>query len=123
MEAWNFVSQAPLICNFGQQIMDIETLLVFEMLKMIELKLLTKTGRPEQAIILLSNRVCSRSLIEDEEFRQLFPFSSKQLSTLEFDSDVFISRAWCLYKLIKYKFKLTELKQEHYRFKMVNMLS
>lgn len=50
-EAWNFVSQAPFVCNFGEQIADIETLVVFEMLKMVELKLLTKIGRPEQAVI------------------------------------------------------------------------
>jgi hypothetical protein len=30
---------------------DIETLVVFEMLKMVEIKLMTKIGRPEQAII------------------------------------------------------------------------
>ncbi len=50
-EAWNFVSQAPFICNFGEQVPDIETLVVFEMLKMVEIKLMTKIGRPEQAII------------------------------------------------------------------------
>lgn len=46
-EAWNFVSQAPFICNFGEQVPDVETLVVFEMLKMVEIKLLTKIGRPE----------------------------------------------------------------------------
>jgi hypothetical protein len=45
------VSQAPFICNFGEQVPDIETLVVFEMLKMVEIKLMTKIGRPEQAII------------------------------------------------------------------------
>ena len=50
-EAWNFVSQAPFICNFGEQIPDMETLVVFEMLKMVELKLLTKIGRPEQSVL------------------------------------------------------------------------
>jgi hypothetical protein len=50
-EAWNFISQAPFICNFGEQMVDTEALLVFEMLKMVEIKLLTKIGRPEQAVI------------------------------------------------------------------------
>ena len=47
LEACNFVSQAPFICNFGEQLPDIDTLIVFEILKMTEVKLLTKIGRPE----------------------------------------------------------------------------
>jgi hypothetical protein len=50
-EAWNFICQAPFMCIFGESIPDMETLLVFEMLKMVELKLLTKIKRPEQSII------------------------------------------------------------------------
>ena len=45
---------------------DVETLIVFEMLKMVELKLLTKIGRPEQAIIQLSNRFFQNKIIDDE---------------------------------------------------------
>ena len=41
------MSQAPFVCNFGEQLPDIDTLIVFEMLKMTEVKLLTKIGRPE----------------------------------------------------------------------------
>ena len=41
------MSQAPFICNFGESVADLETLVTFEMLKMVELKLLTKIGRPE----------------------------------------------------------------------------
>lgn len=65
-EAWNFVSQAPFICNFGEQVPDLETLVVFEMLKMVELKLLTKIGRPEQAIIQISNRFFQNKIINDD---------------------------------------------------------
>jgi hypothetical protein len=57
LEALNFISQAPFICTFGeQQAIDFEALVVFEMLKMAEVKLLTKVGRPEQAVIQLNNR-------------------------------------------------------------------
>ena len=55
-EALNFISQAPFICNFGEQEVNTETLIVFEMLKMVELKLLTKIGRPEHSVIMLNNR-------------------------------------------------------------------
>lgn len=74
--AWNFVSLAPFICNFGESVADLETLVTLEMLKMVEMKLLTKIGRSEQAIILLSTRYFSDRIIEDELFKKLFPYSS-----------------------------------------------
>jgi len=70
------VSLAPFICNFGESVADLETLVTLEMLKMVEMKLLTKIGRSEQAIILLSTRYFSDRIIEDELFKKLFPYSS-----------------------------------------------
>lgn len=70
------MSLAPFICNFGESVADLETLVTLEMLKMVEMKLLTKIGRSEQAIILLSTRYFSDRIIEDELFKKLFPYSS-----------------------------------------------
>ena len=109
-EAWNFVSQAPFICNFGEQVPDVETLVVFEMLKMVELKLLTKIGRPEQAIIQLCNRYFQNKVIDDEQFNKLFPFSASQQNVLSFDTHIFLDQTWYLYKKIQYTCRLIEFK-------------
>ena len=122
-EAWNFISQSPFICNFGKNVLDIETLLVFEMLKMVEIKLLTKIGRPEQAVITLNNRFFQNKVIDDEEFNRKFPFSAKEQNALLLDRMLFIDHTWCLYKSIKYQCKLIEFKQDHYSFKMLSMIS
>ena len=122
-EAWNFMSQAPFICNFGEQVPDIETLVVFEMLKMVEIKLLTKIGRPEQAIIVLSNRFFRNRIIDDEQLNKLFPFSASQQNLMSFDTYIFLDQTWYLYKKIKYTSRLIEFKQDHLKFKMVSMLS
>ena len=34
-----------------------------------------------------------------------------------------MDQLWCLYKQIKYQSKLIELRQDHFKFKMVSMLS
>ena len=47
VEVHNFISSAPFICNFGEQGIDVEALIILEMLKMVELKFLCKIGRPE----------------------------------------------------------------------------
>ena len=71
------MSQAPFICNFGEKLPDIQTLIVFEMLKMAELKLLTKIGRPEHSVIQLSNKYFQNKIINDENFNKMFPYSAK----------------------------------------------
>jgi hypothetical protein len=45
-EAFSFINQAPTICNFGQND-TVQTIIYFEMFKMVETKLLTKIGKPE----------------------------------------------------------------------------
>lgn len=77
VEAFGFINQAPMICNFGEQIDNIETLLYFEMLKMVESKLMTKIGRPEESILLLISHYFENKIINDEQFNALFPFSSQ----------------------------------------------
>lgn len=98
VEAWNFVSQAPFVCNFGDALADIETLIIFEILKMVEVKLLTKIGRPENAIIQLSNRFFRSKIIDDEQYNELFPFAAKQQNKLNFETSLFVDNCWCLYK-------------------------
>ena len=62
-EAFGFINQAPLICNFGEQIDSIETIIYFELLKMVEAKLMTKIGRPEQGILLLMGHYYENKVI------------------------------------------------------------
>lgn len=53
-EAWCFVSQAPIMvvaADSSAQAEQDHILIYLEILKMIEIKLLTKIGQPEQAII------------------------------------------------------------------------
>ena len=68
---------------------------------MTEVKLLTKIGRPEQAVIQLCNRYFFHKIIDDEQYNQMFPFSAKQ-QTVTFETAIFIDQMWCLYKQIKY---------------------
>ena len=117
------MSQAPFICNFGEKLPDIETLIVFEMLKMAELKLLTKIGRPEQSVIQLSNKYFQNKIINDENFNKMFPYSAKQQNEFDFGSTIFMDPLWCLYKQMKYTSRLIEFKQDHFKFKMISMLS
>ena len=42
-------------------------MIIFEMLKMVEIKLLTKIGRPENAIIAVTNRFFRSKIIDDEQ--------------------------------------------------------
>ena len=74
-EAYGFMSQAPFICNFGERIDSIEYLIYFEMLKMVEIKLLAKTGRPEQGILQLMGHYLEDKVINDLPLRPILPFN------------------------------------------------
>ena len=36
---------------------------------------------------------------------------------------MFLDHIWCLYKSIKYQIRLVEFRQDHFKFKMVSMIS
>ena len=64
--------------NIHNNAVDVKVVDVNEENKMVEMKLLTKIGRSEQAIILLSTRYFSDRIIDDELFNKLFPYSSSE---------------------------------------------
>lgn len=80
IEAINFLSQAPFICNFGEQEMSFDALALQQMLKMAENKLLTKVGQPERAIIQLTSQFFEQTMIGNEQYAQHFHSSVTSLA-------------------------------------------
>lgn len=81
---------------------------------MVEVKLLTKVGRPEQAIITLQNRFYQHKLIEDENFNKQFPFSAQLQNSQIVSKSLFLNSLWCLYKGLKYELKLAVFTLDHF---------
>lgn len=99
-EAWCFVSQAPVMVvrtESSAQAEQDHILIYLEILKMTEIKLLTKIGQPEQAII--------------QAQAHYFTVAALQL----------ISHNWCLVASLKYQLKLALFKIAHFNYKKHTM--
>ena len=114
VEALKFVRQAPFVCNFGEQALSYDAIVVFDLLKMVEVKLLTKVGRPEHAIITLQSRFHQHKMIEDEQFNKQFPFSAQLQNSQIVSKSLYLNSLWCLYKAIKYELKLVLFVLDHF---------
>ena len=106
--AYSFISQAPFICNIAEERDDIESMVYYELMKMIEVKVLgSKMERVEQGIITLINHYYD--LPEGSDNQMLQPVGAAQE-----ENKAFCGVFWPLYKTFKYQMKLIISRQFHY---------
>ena len=89
---------------------------------MVELKLLTKDGRPEHAVIHLNNRYFKYSVIDDEEFNKQFPYTAQTKKQEVQGQILFLNNLWYLYKSVKYETKLTSFNIDHIKLRPHHLL-
>ena len=80
---------------------------------------MTKIGKPEQGIVMLANQYFEGKIIENEQYKRVFPWSLDNRDLATFDEQIFLCPKWTLYKILKYQIKLMEFRQDHFKFKMV----